>query len=442
MRNILLIFYIHCIISNISQSVAVAQDFTQLIRQSWAHNDQLKAKSFEIEKADLNFREAKAMYGPTITFGTQYTLASGGRSIDFPVGDLLNPVYSTLNKITAANSFPQIENVNTQFLPNNFYDAKIRISQPIYYPDLAINKQLKLEAVQMEKLELKAFKRIISRDVMIAYFQWETSGRAIEIFKAADTLLMEARRTTQSMIRNGIALPSALARIENQMASVQAQQIEATSNHQNALSYLRFVTGVTGVPDKISLPERHDLSSLIPGQREELEQISQGIKMKSLAINKENKFYTPRLGVQLDGGSQAFDFGFQPYTLLGINLEVNIFDNKRHQYRKDASKADIQASEWQKSYVSDQIDLQSTISKQNLSSAIEQVQTFKIRIGAVDKLYKEVFQKYKEGTSTYLELVDAQTQVTQMKLQYLMAKQNAWMKWAECVYTLAIFPIE
>jgi outer membrane protein len=41
----------------------------------------------------------------------------GGRFFNIPVGDLLNPVYSTLNAITQLELFPQIENVNQNFFP-------------------------------------------------------------------------------------------------------------------------------------------------------------------------------------------------------------------------------------------------------------------------------------------------------------------------------------
>ena len=63
-------------------------------------------------------------------------------------------------------------------------------------------------------------------------------------------------------------------------------------------------------------------------------------------------------------------------------------------------------------------------------------------MAATDKIYKEVFQKYKEGTANYLELLDAQTQVTQLKIQYVLSQQNAWMKWADYMYATAAFPIE
>ena len=422
-----------------------AQDFSNIVHIAWDNNSLLKAKNFQLESANFALQEAKAMYGPDIKFGTQYTLSEGGRRINFPVGDLLNPVYSTLNQVTQTNVFPQIANVNEQFLPNNFYDARFRISQSIYYPDLAINKKLKKETIQLKDIEIKAFKRQISRDVMTAWFQLETANKALGIYKAADTLLSEAKRSTQSLIRNGVALPSALSRIETQIAIISAQNSEAIANARNAERYLRFTVGIKEdmpLPQIGAFPDGPEILSITPGEREDILQIKQGIKIQGLAIQKENQFYKPRLGAQLDLGSQDFDFGFEPYALFGINLELNIYDSKKHKYRKEAANAEIMASTAQINHVSGQMELLVKVTKENLEAAIEQSNTFLTRKNATRKIYAEILRKYNEGSSGYLELIDAQSQVTQVELQHLIAQNNAWLKWVEYIYATASFPIE
>ena len=171
-----------------------SQDFSDLVEKTWVGNEALQAKNFQLQQAEAALLEARALYLPTIGFGTQYTLAAGGRAIDFPVGDLLNPVYSTLNSLTNSQQFPSLENQSIQFLPNNFYDARIRIQQAIYNPDLAINRSAKMSQIELQNLEIKAYKRQLSREIMNAYFQWQQAEQAITIYQEADTLLMEANR--------------------------------------------------------------------------------------------------------------------------------------------------------------------------------------------------------------------------------------------------------
>jgi len=60
---------------------------------------------------------ARSMFLPNITFDLTYSHADGGRSIDLPIGDMLNPVYATLNQLTNSPNFPQIQNEQINFLP-------------------------------------------------------------------------------------------------------------------------------------------------------------------------------------------------------------------------------------------------------------------------------------------------------------------------------------
>src|ERR1700736_5643949 len=49
--------------------------------------------------------QARALYLPTLDLNARYTRANGGRTIGIPVGDLLNPVYASLNQITGNSRF-------------------------------------------------------------------------------------------------------------------------------------------------------------------------------------------------------------------------------------------------------------------------------------------------------------------------------------------------
>lgn len=419
------------------------QDFTPLIQKAWEHDQQLKSRNFDLQSAQSALSEARNMYMPTAAFNTQYTLAAGGRSIEFPIGDIINPVYTTLNALTQSNSFPQLENVKEQFLPNNFYDAKVRITQPIYYPELALNKQLKEETIGLKELEIKAYKRWLSKEVMNAYFQLEKARNASIIYQSADTLLQEATRTTQSMIRNGIALPSSLNRIESQVAAIDAQQIEMTSNIHNAERYLSFLTGTDiTTTEAIIHPDLPSLTENKPAVREEVRQLETGISLQHLALDQEKMFYLPRIGAQLDLGSQDYNFGWSPYALLGVNIAVNLYDHKQHQFRKDQAAINIQSTESKLNHVKSQFELANDIAFENLTSAVAQANTYQPRIAAAKRLYQDVLKKYKEGTSNYLELLDAQNQVTQSELMFAVAKTNAWEKWAEYVYASAGLEIE
>src|SRR5688572_8604278 len=86
----------------------------------------LQQRNISLLQAENSLRIARSYFLPSVTLQGDYTSGKGGRSIDIPIGDLLNPVYSSLNQLTGSDAFPQVQNVSQNFFPHDFYDAKVR----------------------------------------------------------------------------------------------------------------------------------------------------------------------------------------------------------------------------------------------------------------------------------------------------------------------------
>ena len=82
----------------------------EYIKLGLEKNLALQQKQADYEISLKALQSAGGLFYPNLGIDARYTVARGGRMIDFPVGDLLNPVYSTLNQLLQANQFPQVEN--------------------------------------------------------------------------------------------------------------------------------------------------------------------------------------------------------------------------------------------------------------------------------------------------------------------------------------------
>ena len=75
---------------------------------------------------------------PTLALDARYSRAEGGREIELPLGTLLNPVYSTLNDLLAAQgqppAFAPIEDQTIPFLREREQDTRLTLRQPLYAP--------------------------------------------------------------------------------------------------------------------------------------------------------------------------------------------------------------------------------------------------------------------------------------------------------------------
>ena len=89
-----------------AQAVPSSPILESYIQEGLKQNLGLQQERLELLKSAENITQAKANFMPKVTFNPNYTLAAGGRRLEFPIGDLLNPVYSTLNQLTKTNNFP------------------------------------------------------------------------------------------------------------------------------------------------------------------------------------------------------------------------------------------------------------------------------------------------------------------------------------------------
>jgi outer membrane protein TolC len=423
----------------------------EYVQQGLASNNAIKQQNFLLKKNIYALEEAKGLFLPSVNFNTQYTLATGGRRISFPVGDLLNPVYRTLNLLTNTENFPQIANVNEQFFPNDFYDAKFRIIQPILNAEIYYNRKIKREQVNLQKVEIQVFKRELVKDIKSAYFRYLQASEAIKIYQNAMNLVKESDRVNQSLVKNGMATQTVLRRSESEIRKIEAQLTEAENNRKNAQAYLNFLLNQPFENDfKIDssfLQKNVQFAKLgnNVNNREELQKLRSAISLNQMATQLNKAFYLPKMGASLDLGSQGFHWNFNSqtrYALLGISLDIPIFAGFRNQNKIRQSQMDVSALQAQYDQVEDQLNLQVQTTQNSYNSAWQIYDSNTAQVEAAKRYLNDIFKKYKQGQANFIEFLDARTDLTTAEIQQSIALSNVWIKWAELERAKASYQID
>lgn len=423
-----------CLIASISFTASLLYSQSILdryVKEALDNNLDVKEKKLLEEKYSYSVAQAGRLYGPEVKFLTSYTLAAGGRSIDLPIGTLLNDAYSSLNTLLGMEKFHPIENQSIQFLPDNFYDAKIRISQPILQPEIKYNKLIKQEELGVSTLMTQQTKRDLVQQVKTTYLQWMQAHDAIQIIDQGLALLKENKRITESLIKNGAGIPSALIRIESEITTVEAQHQKAIADKANAASYFNFL--LKRNPDASieadSFPSLPEISGqLAVDGREELVQIQTGHHIQDLALTLEEKHFAPRLGVQVDLGSQAYAPDWGGYVLGGVQLEIPIWDNKQSKLKRQEWESSIAATEAKYEWTKGAMETQLQNEIRSLAADLAIYDSYTSSFNSNQRYYNETLKRYKEGLANYIELLDARSQVTNTQLQQNIAKYQSWIR--------------
>lgn len=420
------------------------------IKEGLESNMSIKQQNFLLEKNVYALSEAKSLFLPNVAFSTTYTKADGGRTIDIPVGDMMNGVYSTLNQLTGSNSFPQLVNQQVLINPNNFYDAKFRITQPILNAELNYNKKIRTKQIDLQKTEVLLFKRELVKEIKTAYYNYLKATNAVKIYQSYLTLVREGERVNKKLLDNGKINRTALIRSQNEVSKIEASIVSATKTQESSKYYFNFLLNrpqtdsillddITVLPDEISL-----LNENI-GNREEISKlkIAKGINEDLTGLAKSHLI--PKIGASLDLGSQAFDWKFNTqsrYYLLGVSLEWNLFGFGRNNNRIKQTIAEQQAITSQTDYVQQQLLTELKVRQASMESAIAEYQASKSQLKTSQTYYTDISKLYKEGMAIYIELLDAQNQWVDAQLQANISLFDTWIAFTAIERASASFNIQ
>ena len=423
------------------------------VQEGLKNSQTLKQQNFQLQKAVFALSEAKTLFKPNINFNTTLSAAQGGRKIEIPIGDLVNPVYTTLNKLTSSNSFPQTQNTSEQLVPRDFYDVRVRTTMPLINAELKYNQAIKQDQITMQQIEIQVYKRELVRDVKLAYINYLKATEAIKVYENALKILRESERVNESLIKNGLANPTVLVRTRNEISKINAEFDNSRGNQKNAAAYFNFLLN-KDFTEKITLDSLSKdglKSELAEGHREELDKIQTGISINRqlLGINQSYKKF--KIGASLDLGSQgrfaqiaSTDKNFfapNTFVLLGISFDFPVYSFGRNQLKIKQSEMEIASLDAQMQQVRNQLDLQAELAKNSLNSAKEIYESKASQVSTAERYYRDMFRRYKEGNLNFIELLDAQTQTTTAQLQQSISLYDVWIKWVELERAKASFQL-
>jgi len=398
------------------------------IKKAFEQNIVLQQQNISLEKAQYALKTAQNMFLPNVSFQGGYQTADGGRNIPLPLGDLLNPIYSTLNQITGTNGFPALENQTINFLPKNFHDAKLRTTLPIVNTDILYNKRIAQQQLALQEFEVQIYKRDLVKNIKTAYFNYLSTLEAVAIHKSALQLAKEGLRVNEKLLENGKGLPAYVLRSQSEVENENAQVLAAEQQVVNARLYFNFLLnrdsqeGIdVGLNEQASLEKIGGILAKLDwtGDREELKALDQVVAINKNVQKMNSRFAVPKLGAFLDLGTQSEGFKFNAntrYYIAGLQLDIPIFSGNRNHFKVKQSSLDLKSAQLNANLVAQQLRLSTQTSQNNLHAAY-QVYLSSVKQLEVAATYQRLIDRgYLAGVNSFVETIDARNQYTSAKI--------------------------
>ncbi len=422
----------------------------EYIRTGLNNNLSLQEKQFDLQKAHLALQEAKSFYLPTVTFQSDYSVAKGGRTIDLPLGDLLNSAYTSLNKLTSSNNFKMVQNQKVALMQPVFQDTRIQTNISLVNQEIRYFNLIRKEAITEKQAAINVFKRELVRDIQAAYYHYMQAQQIIEVYKNADRLLRDNIRYTEVLLKYDKALKSSLLKVKVELSNNASMICEAENKMKAAAAYFNFlinapleapiITDTTIYPVK-NLVDSNTSTGIHPG-REEIIQVQSMIKQSALLVKKENAAWLPQVGAFFNTGIQGRNYKMNnenAYLVGGIQLKWTIYNGSKASIKARQAGTDLQMLQVKLAETTRQIEVENLNKKLELNSAVAKLTASKSNQQLALEIFRETQVRYRQGQALSIELLDAFTQLVNSQLEYKMNETDILIKQAEVERAIAAY---
>lgn len=423
-----------------------SQVLERYVDQAIERSESLLQQQISIQQQQNDVSGAKGLFAPQLSFQANYTLASGGRQIEFPIGDLLNPVYGTLNQLTESNSFPtDLANEEIQFLPNNFQETKLRLVQPLFNSDMYYNYKAQQNLLLVEEAQLEAHKLELAYTVRNAYYTYLQSLEGAKMYQTHLNTLTKLLATNRKLVAQGQQTPEVVYRTLTEINQLKATLLKAQENELNALTYFNFL-----LSQPLETPVAIDstLSVLIPpanptedaSKRPELDMIHAAQLAQADNVNRLSAQKLPSINAVVDAGYQGFGYHLneQEFVLMQVGLQWDLFKGSTRKQEQANAVLALEQLQSQEALLKQQIDLQIALARQQLQRAQGQYALQQKSVEQARKTHQIVSKKYSEGQALLIELLDARNSYLAEQQALLISKYQIPMAQAAMKRALAL----
>lgn len=423
------------------------------VQQALASNSALQAQDFAVEAALEALAAARARHAPVLSLNARYTVSDGGRTIEIPTGDLVNPVYRSLNQLTAGSAtptqFPEIANSEIRFLRPHEQDSRLNLVAPLYAPQISAEIRLRDAQLDGSRAAREAYARTLVRDVKAAYFRLASARAGLRILEASRTALAENLRVATALVDAGKATRDHRLRAEAELLAIEQRLRSAASDERAARRYLNVLRNRDEAEDVAIAGDAGEetpgvVAAGIARPRPELRGLDAQIDAAEQARALAHAAYRPTLSLVADGGIQGSGYRVDSGARVGtasLVLSWTLFDFGTRRAAVAQSAAQAAQLRALRADAARQLDLLRANAQDAAGTAEAGLATAAARRRAAEEAFRIAERKRDAGQLSQVEFIDAERSLTEARLGQVIARSDWQLAQAEIEYTQSAYPL-
>jgi len=382
----------------------------------------VKVAEEAINNADAKIGLAKTNYYPVVDMSASF--ANLG-----PVTKLTIPSFGTF-----------------QLYPGNNYSASINYQQLVYdFGRTRQNVELENENKAIGEQTLEQVKQRISLFTVNNFYTLVYLQAAIKIKDEQIATLSEHLQYIEKMVATGSSTEYQLLSTKVKISTVESQKVDLVAALTAQQASLNSLLGNDQHSNPVVKNELSVELPIIPSDSilsyafQNRDEVLINEKKASLAelrygmVKLQNK---PLLSLQASGGAKN---GYIPYLnkitpnyVVGLGLRVPLFDGLKNKYNLSQAQSAITSLSYESEFTKRNISNEVYESEAFMFAAKKKIGQFELQLRQALKAYTLAETSFESGVITNLDLLDANTSVSESSLMLLKAR----IDYAASVYKL------
>jgi outer membrane protein len=428
-------FYLMIFALAISFSAFSQQKFTlkQAIQYGQSNSPSVQIAQIGVADADQLILQNRAIGLPKISASGNYQhflqLPAQLVPAEFfggNAGEFSKLTFGTKNNFTAAAQLQTL-----------IFDAS-------YFTALKASREYRTFAAQ----QLNVTKQDVKKNITLAYLATLIYDESVTILDSNSKNLERMLFETSELYKEGFAEQLDIDRLTLTFKQLKTQKGDLIRQKQISVNNLKFLMGFPIDQDLAVTDNLTDLvnngftaelnEKLVLENRAEYQMLRTSVTLQefNITVQKQQGYYPSLAGFanyqqSLQGDNLFNDSQWIPSAIIGLQLNVPIFDGFARETNIERAKLDLEEVVRQRDQAIEGIRLEVMNAKIKYQNAVQKVTNTNESLELAERIYKTIQIKYKEGLASSFELNQAEGSLFMEQSSYIQALFELLMAKAE-----------
>ena len=329
---------------------------------------------------------------------------------------------------------------------NARYGGALSLVQPLYTGGRLLETLRMAQHQQsLAKNQAQVVRSAVCYQTDIQY--WSTVARAelVAISTEFRNSMASLVQTIRERVEVGLVDSQDLLMAEVKLNEAEYQLLQAKNSFETGRMALN---SMIGVDLKEATPVETEVPAAVPDtllrasgyERPEVQVAANRVKIAQSSRKINDSKYLPQLSIGAEGSYGSPGYNFKPDMDLNYGvyakLSVPIFEWGKRRSEKRLGTQKVGMAEDLLNQVTDQVRLEAETARLSLSQALQRVALAEASLAKARENEQKASERYAEGKSSILEVIDAQVYRLTSQMNYTQAKATAQGSYSELLKAL------